>query len=178
MITAEELLRWAIDIGSWPNSQVSPAEKWTLFFARLELEWIGHGPDREHRTTIYLDNIAKRSGLSSQTVGNNLKVLSQKGIIEREVYVQGFEKKRVAIAFPEQLIKQPRRMLASIGLPERNHGGKRIAGFQCRYCGAIGFQMKAGYGCICQNTQCEEVGVVQFYASDSTYLLTEDQMEG
>lgn len=183
MITAEEKLRWILEILSVPNQLLSLAEKATLIMARFEIDATRHEPDRGNRTTLHMPNLAKRSGLSHDAIGKSLKNLAEKHIIEREMYypiVDGYmsiSTRRIAVALPEELIRHPIKMLAGIDLPERNHGGKRIAGFVCRYCKAIGTHMKTGFGCICQNAQCEEVGVIQFYTSDSVYLLTQEQLE-
>lgn len=174
MPTAEDKLRWILEVLSIPNQLLSLAEKATLIMARFEIDATRHEPDRGNRTTIYVPNIAERNGLSHDTVGSSLKSLAEKHIIEREVYrpMKGDSyNQRVAIALPELLILQPRKLLATVELPQRNHGGKRVA-FICKSCRAVGYNMQAGMRCICQ--QC---GEVHFYASSSAYLLTREQVE-
>jgi len=175
----ENYIKWEERLFS--NPHLSATHKLTLIATR-RAALRGQTHDAQGRTRLNLNSIAERIGVSSDTVGRNLKYLATVGVVDRqtvpEIQENGERWTRVYASFNNELLQAPEKII-----PEtpRNHGGNR---YRCQHCGSEQVIIKRRVTLICKCCQHEslleesereqELASDQQHASEEATVQTDD----
>lgn len=122
------------------NTSVPPREKIVLYGLDKELEI--SEPREDGLSHVYKSRLASKYGLSSDATGDSLKLLNEKGVIERKIEQHrnpetGKPEKINLVALGEIARKNPRAIDFSVG---KKWGGLRTKGKRCEHCGSDDLQ--------------------------------------
>src|SRR5712692_9910305 len=142
----EAFIRWEYELFS--NAHLSGNHKLEIRATRRAVER-AQTHDAQGRARINLTTIAEQIGVSPDTMGRELKVLKQCGVItdhdlKPEIQENGERWTRHYVTLDEQLLARPK----EIKPPEpRNHGGKR---YHCQKCGSDQVRIKRRVTVVCK----------------------------
>lgn len=163
----EDYIKWEERLFS--NPHLSATHKLTLIATR-RAALRGQTHDDAGRTRLNLSSIAEHIGVSPDTVGRNLKYLSQLGAVDRqtraEIQENGERWTRVYASLNEELLQAPEKII-----PEtpRNHGGNR---YTCQHCGSEKVTIRRRVTLVCQC--CQHESLIEESERDQEPLSTDE----